>query len=427
MEPETPPSRSRAGGWLLLLLVIAGVIYDQWTRRQREAAKPGEVPVRTAKARRGSIERTLRVSGVTSAPRTEYLIAPKLQGSRRDRGAGDLSLTLQYLLPAGLRVKKGQRVAEFDRQFMETRLDDLRAAIVQQQALMRRMDASMELKRSQLMLRIDRAKAQAEKAELDLKTAAVRSAIQVERFRMNLEAARALHAQLLKEFPDLDASERALIRREEIDLEQAKRELAKAEKNAAQMVYHAPMDGVLVLKKVSRGAEQAEIQTGEVVGSGLTFAEIVDPSSIVLQAVVNQTDAEQLNYALKARVHFDAYPDVELTAKIKSIGAVTRSGGQRAQYVREVPLQLTIDQTEERVIPNLSASADIVLERAEDVIIVPLECVFRDDTKKPYAMVKTEHGWERRDLDLGIASFTEVSVESGIEEGDAVAAEKVSR
>jgi multidrug efflux pump subunit AcrA (membrane-fusion protein) len=412
---------------LFILCVIAAGIYDLWIRRQAEMAKPADMPVRTATARRGAIERTLRISGVTAAPRSQFLIAPKLQGTRRDRGSSDLSLTLQYLLPAGVPVKKGQRVAEFDRQFMETRLDDLRAAIVQQEALMRRMEASMELKRVQLMLRIDRAKADAEKAELDLKTASVRSAMQVERFRMNLEAARALHKQLEAELPHLDTSERALIRREEIDMEQARRELSKAEKNAAGMVYHATMDGVLVLKKVSRGAEQAEIQQGEVVGPGLAFAEIVDPSSIVLEANISQVDAELLSYALPARVHFDAYPELELPAKIKSIGAMTRTGGQRAQYVREVPLQLTLNATEERVIPNLSASADIVLERAEDVLILPRECVFRDEANRPYAMVRTESGWARRELDLGIANHTEVAVESGVEEGESVAAEKLSR
>jgi hypothetical protein len=134
-----------------------------------------------------------------------------------------------------------------------------------------------------------------------------------------------------------------------------------------------------------------------------------------------------LSYALPARVHFDAYPDLELPAKIKSIGAMTRTGGQRAQYVREVPLQLTLNATEERVIPNLSASADIVLERAEDVLILPRECVFRDEANRPYAMVRTESGWARRELDLGIANHTEVAVESGVEEGESVAAEKLSR
>lgn len=427
LEPDAPPPRSRGPILLFIFCLAAAGAYDLWIRRPAENAKPAEIPVRTATVRRGTIERTLRVSGVTSASRSQFLIAPKLQGTRRDRGSSDLSLTLQFLLPAGAPVKKGQRVAEFDRQFMETRLDDLRAAIVQQEALMRRMNAAMELKRVQLMLRIDRAKADAEKAELDLKTASVRSAMQVERFRMNLEAARALHRQLEQELPYLETSERALIRREEIDMEQARRELSKAERNAAGMVLHASMDGVLVLKKVSRGAEQAEIQPGEVVGPGLAFAEIVDPSSIVLQANVSQVDAELLSYALPARVHFDAYPELEIPAKIKSIGAMTRPGGQRAQYVREVPLQLTLSASEERVIANLSASADIVLERAEDVLIVPLECVFRDEANKPYAMVRTESGWERRELDLGIANQIEVSVESGVEEGQSVAAEKFAR
>ena len=42
-----------------------------------------------------------------------------------------------------------------------------------------------------------------------------------------------------------------------------------------------------------------------------TLHSVVDPSSMVLNATVNQVDAERLRLGMKATVRIDAYPDVE--------------------------------------------------------------------------------------------------------------------
>lgn len=382
--------------------------------------------MRRSKARIGTVERVLRITGVTASSRFEYLVAPRLRGSRTSRGSSDLSLTLEYLVAPGTSIRKGERVAEFDREAMRQRVDDLRAAIIQQEATMRRMNAALTLKREQLGQRLRAVQGRVDKAALDLKTAPVRSAMQIERYQMALEEARAIYQQTLAEVPYSEASEKALVRREEIDMMQARRELEKAELNLASMVYHAPIDGFVVLKRVTRGSESHEVEAGEIVGPGLAFGEIVDTGAIIVNATISQADAEQVNYGLKARVHFDAFPDIEVPGRLTAIAAVTRSGGQRAQYVREVPVRLDLEATEKRVIPNLSVNADIVLESVSDVVVLPKECVFRDEDRKPFAMVETDDGWEKRQLELGLENHLEVAVRTGVKDGETVAAEPLS-
>ena len=92
-----------------------------------------------------------------------------------------------------------------------------------------------------------------------------------------------------------------------------------------------------------------------------------------------------------------------------------------AQFVREVPVRLDLDATEARVIPNLSVNADIILESAPDVVVLPKECVFMDG-HKPFAMVETEEGWQKRQLELGLENNLEVAVRAGLKDGETVAA-----
>lgn len=418
-EPE-PPSRGWIG-WLVLLCIVTGT-YLVHRRIEEQAKAPAFAPTRTARARTGTLERSLRVTGTTAASKYSYLIAPKLEGTR-GRESSELSLTLLKLAKPGTKVYKGDVIAQFDRQFMLLRVDDYRSNVVQWEQNLIRLRANLDLRRVQQQMKVKRAKAQMDKAALDLKTAPVRSAIQVARFQMNYDEAKAQYEQYLKETPFVDASEIASNRRYELELDEAKQQLRKAQKNADDMTYRARHDGVLVLKRNYRNGEFVEVQEGETVGPGQTFAEVTDTSSIVMHAAVNQVDAELVKNGAQAKVNFDAYPDLELPARVVSVGAVTSPSGQRPQYVRAVPLRLEMEAKDERVIPNLTASADIILGVEENAVIVPLECIFREADGTPYALVQAGGEWQKRDLALGPANNIEVAVQSGIKEGELIAAE----
>jgi len=74
-----------------------------------------------------------------------------------------------------------------------------------------------------------------------------------------------------------------------------------------------------------------------------------------------QVCVERLRIGSRAKVHFDAYPDLELPARVYSVGGIARQGGQRATYVKEIPIKLKLEKTDPRVIPDLSVSADVLL------------------------------------------------------------------
>lgn len=417
VEPQ-PEDKNRSWVWVLFLgLIAAGV----WSLTQMGGEKAASwSPHRVGVARSGRIERSLRVTGMTQALRFSYLVAPRLRGSRHSHG-DDFSLTLEKMLAPGSRVKKGDLVAGFDRQYMLVRLEDYKSDVVQQKLNLERLRANLSVRRAYMEQRIRSVKGAMEKAALDLKTAPVRSAIAAARLSMNLEEAKARYAQTLQELPLMEISEQAANRRYEIDVIQAERELAKAEKNLSDMSYHASMDGVLVLQKTYRGSQYVEIQEGDLVGSGSAFAEVVDTSQLVVDASMNQVDGENIKNGARARVHFDAFPELEIPARIVSIAAVTKSG-YRPTYRRDIGIRLMLEQNNERIIPNLSAHADIVVEAEDNTVVLPRECVFLEGDKA-FAVVEAGGGWEKRPVELGLANNTEIAVQSGVKEGERLAAE----
>lgn len=419
VEPQ-PEGRGKNWIWLLVLgLLAVGV----WSLTHRSGEKTvAWSPRRTGMVRSGRIERTLRVTGMTQPLKFSYLLAPRLRGSRLFHTHGDeFSLTLEKMIPAGQRVHKGELLARFDRQYMLLRVEDFRANVVQQKLNLERLRANLAVRRAYYEQRIRSVKGSMEKAALNLKTAPVRSAMQVARFGMDLEEAKSRYEQVLKEMPLVLESEQASNRRYEIEVIQAERELAKAEKNLQEMTFQASMDGVLVLQKTYRGSQYVEIAEGDQIGSGTAFAEVVDTTNLVVDASLSQVDGEQVKNGASAVVRFDAFPELELPAKVVSIGAMTRSG-YRPSYRRDIPIRLKLEKTDEKVIPNLSAHADIVLDAEDNALVLPRECVFQNGDKA-FALVETPMGWEKRTVELGLASNTEVAVQSGLKAGDKLAAE----
>ena len=94
----------------------------------------------------------------------------------------------------------------------------------------------------------------------------------------------------------------------------------------------------------------------------MMFMQIVDPSSMIINATVNQVDVDTLRIGQKAKVRFDAYPDLEVPAHVAAIGAMTRAGGQRASYRQRNSRHPEDRRMDPRIIPDLSVSIDVVVE-----------------------------------------------------------------
>lgn len=339
----------------------------------------------------------------------------------------DFGAILQDLIKPGAKVRKGEQVAEFDRQYMLQRLDDYKSGVAQQELNMQRLDADLNVSRKSHEQSILMAKADVDKAKLDLRTVPVRSAIDTERFKLALEEAEARHKQLLLEVPYVRAGEEAQVKLSQMDLQQSKLELRRAEANAERMIVKAPIEGMVVMLQMFRGSEFGQVQAGDPIPAGMPFLQIVDPSSMVVNAFVNQVDVEKVRVGAKARIRFDAFPELELPGHVFSLAAMPKSGqSARASYLKEIPVRIRLDKMDPRVIPDLSVSVDVVVEEEEASVVVPLGSIFQDNdgNATSYVYVKAGAGWERRNVELGLASNTTIIVKSGLKGGETVAEER---
>jgi multidrug resistance efflux pump len=424
--PSPSRSRARRGRWIVFALLVAAagsLAYWRWGPPSQKA-KLHVAVVRTARARVSSLDRTLRVAGVTTAERSTFLMVPPMLGSRR-RGLAEFQQILQKLTPSGTYVRKGDVVAQFDPLYQTLRLDDYRASADQHAANLRSLGAILDVRRSSYNQTEMRYKGARDKYALEVKKNPVLSANEAERNRLTLSQYEAQYKEIKAEEVDFEVSEKASIRRSELDYQVSQLEFGRAKKNVDQMTVRAPMDGILVVQTIHRGSDHAEIREGDELYPGQTFLQIVDIKSMAVNASVNQVDMEQVRIGQKARIKFDAFPGLELPAHVASVGLMARVTGWRANYVKDIPVRIKLDGMDSRVIPNYSVSADVVLESAGSAVVVPRESIFTDPGgEKSYAFVRSSGGWERRDVELGPTNNVAVAVRAGLNGGEEVALER---
>jgi multidrug efflux pump subunit AcrA (membrane-fusion protein) len=214
-----PPSRRRHGVivWLSVLAVALGAAAVWWASFARPAGA-GASP-RTARAEIGRVEQTLRVTGTISADHRGTLVAPYMIGNRHASGGTSFALILRKLAPSGSRVKKGDVIAEFDRETMLNRLEDYRAWVRQHQLNLSVLGARLDIRRQAFRQSILVAKARMDKAALDLNTIPVRSAIRAEQLRLTYEEAQSSYNERVGQSQNYEDSEAAALRRSQLDLQ----------------------------------------------------------------------------------------------------------------------------------------------------------------------------------------------------------------
>ena len=452
--PPKQPAKRRVAIWgipLVLAILGGGIALYLNTESGKKALGKGGPPtliVPVVSVSLGDLHTTVRVSGTVAAQNFAALLAPRIVGSRSGMNRGgtdsnfslgsagsgsggvggggpmnDFSLVLMKLANPGLHVKTGDVVGQFDPLMQQNRLDDYKDSVIQTQNYVRKMIANLATIREAHDQTVLTAKANWDKAVLDLQTAPIRSAIDAEKYKLAAEQTEATYKQLLYEASLVIEQQAAQIRVQQLNLDQSAIELKRAEMNVQRMTIKTPMDGIVVMQSIVRNGEFGQIREGDQVFAGQPFMQIVDPRSMVLNATVNQVDAEKLRLGMKSSIRLDAYPDIEMPGTLIGIGALSKTSTFRASYVGEIPIQLKIDRTDARVIPDLTGSAEIVLNTESNTLLAPREAVF-DENGGPVVFLQGPEGWIRKPVELGVVNFTTVAIHSGVKKGDVIALQR---
>lgn len=354
-EPEAVRAttlRQRLGRrWLLaafavLALVIAGIVF---VRRTHSSSSNSARPV-LANSRASASE--VRLTGKTQAVTSRAILAPVLSGQQFS------TLTVIRLVPSGSRVKKGDVLAEFDRQAQLRDFVDKQAQAEDQNGKVLQAQAAEVAARAKDQTELEQAGTALDKAELEMKKVELLSRIDAEKAQETLDEAKATLAQLKTTFVLKRKAAAAAIRVLEIQRDRTRETMTHAQTNAALMEVHSPIDGIVVYNTIWKEGTMGEVQEGDQVRPGVPFMQVVDPTEMEVHVQINQEDLAGIQVGEQARVHLDAYPDLAFKGKLESIDPMGKRGDFSAR-VRNFSATFSIEGNDPRLMPDLSAAVDV--------------------------------------------------------------------
>jgi HlyD family secretion protein len=216
----------------------------------------------------------------------------------------------------------------------------------------------------------------------------------------------------------------------------------------------SPMDGVVI----KRAVEYGEAVTGAgSFNAGTVIATVADLSKMIVKVGVSEVDIGKIRMGAPVTVTLDAYPKVRFAGSISRIAPAARLQDQ----VKVFDIEVTLENQGKELRTGMTANVTIKGDRAEKVLAVPVESVFRREdgevvyVKKPAAGKAGERksakpvvaeaasakgekpepkatpdprdAWkkifEERKVETGLSSMSQTQIVAGLKEGEEVALE----
>src|SRR6266403_3804138 len=237
------------------------------------------------------------------------------------------------------------------------------------------------------------------RAELELQRNEIVSRIDAEKNQEALDEAQVTLKQLKQTYELKRAASASTIRIQEIQRDRALEAMRYAQGNAAKMVVHSPMEGVVVYNTIWLGGRMGIVQQGDQVRPGVPFLQVVDPSQMEVRVELNQVDFRNVHLGQKAELHLDAYPGLALPATLEQLSPLGHKG-QFNELVRTFAMQFTVQGQDARLLPDLSAALDLDLGSQKNVLVVPWQSI-GIEANHSYVWLKTTGGFEKRTVQTG--------------------------
>ncbi len=410
-QTKVGPGQGRWAGWFAILLVGGGGVF---TAFRLSAPAPVEVPV--ARAQRGEFVITVRGRGEIKSARSVTINAPQTPESRIVR-----------LAEATKPIKKGDVVVEFDPVTQEqlyiernSQVRQVDSEIVQAKAQHRIVNEQDSMLLMQTEYNLERAKLEASKQE-------ILSEIQGAKNRIDVGISQGEVAKAKTAVDSHQEAQQADLARLAERRDKSARDMDRAKTYMQNMVIRSPIDGMLIILPNFRasgsfGQSNPPFKEGDRAWTGAPIAEIPDMSHVQVEFRIEEVDRGLVKIGQPVKTRIDAVPGLEMQGNLEWVSPIAQLLFRSFPPEKNFPAKVTLEKPDPRLRPGMSATAEIILEQLQNVLLIPLKSSFELDGK-PTVFVRQGNQYLRRQIQAGKRNGTDLVVLAGLSEGQEVALE----
>jgi len=380
---------------LLLVLVIAGGLIAA----TRSGTKID--PSKLQKVEKGDLAKSVVATGKVT-PITKVEVKSKASG-----------IVKKLLVDYGDKVKKGQLLAQLDKEEIQAQVEQSRAAVEAAEASLTSSEADYE-----------RAKVDAEGPDVPLLKRAYERAIGMAKQGVvstsALEDAQKNYELALNKQNVSKAQVtvlKAKIAQSHGQLGQDRANLKQLEEQLSYTDIESPIDGIVLSRDVEMGDAVSSIL---VLGSAATLVMTLgDTSQVYVKGKVDESDIGKVYLGQPARIKVESFKDKTFNGVVTKISPM----GVEKDNVTTFEVRVSINNPGGELRAEMTANAEIILEEHKNVLQIPEGAIVYDKDKKASVEVPDSRGKEGKKkiaVNIGISNGAKTELLSGLKEGDQV-------
>ena len=381
-------------GVVLIILVAVGLI----------GAMSGSTkidPSKLAKVEKGDLAKSVVATGKVT-PITKVEVKSKASG-----------IVKKLYIEAGDKVKKGQLLAQLDKEEIQAQVDQSRAALQAAEANLTSSEADYERAKVDaqgpdvplLKRAYDRAMGMAKDGVVS--TSALEDAQKNYELALNKQNVAKAQCTVLK----------AKIAQSQAQVAQDRANLKQLEEQLGYTDIESPIDGVVLSRDVEMGDAVSSIL---VLGSSATLVMTLgDTSEVYVKGKVDESDIGKVYLGQPARIKVESFKDKTFNGKVTKISPM----GVEKDNVTTFEVRVSINNPGGELKAEMTANAEIILEEHKNVLQIPEGSIIYDNQKKASVEVpdpKGKEGKRKVAVNIGISNGAKTELLSGLKEGDQV-------
>jgi macrolide-specific efflux system membrane fusion protein len=182
-------------------------------------------------------------------------------------------------------------------------------------------------------------------------------------------------------------------------------------------IVYAPFDGIIAdliyapgmtissASNSSTSSTTASVKIATIKNQGVPFGTFT----------ASEIDVSKIKPGQKATITLDALSDKTYTGEVVAVDKT----GEVSSSVVSYPLTIKFDDEASEVLPNMSATANIIIAKKIDVLTVPSSAIIKQNGETFVRQIKNGK-LVFTPVEVGISSDTKTEVVSGLKEGDEI-------
>ena len=388
-----------------LLLIISIIVLFGCQKKVKQA-------VETANVKKGEFFIEVVETGEIESTKSQTIASPPMSWRFGQ-------LKINKIIDDGTEISTGDTVMLFDPSEVQKAIIDANAELEIAKAELEKLKAEQESKIGGLEADLKISTISHEISQIELDQAVYESENKKKEIQLNLDKAKIALDKAEDEIENQKKINVEEVQQLRLKIRQLENNLEEANQTLNNLTVISAGSGIAIIRKNWQTGNKWQV--GDQTWSGNPMIDLPDLSELKVTTEINEVDISKIKMDQGVEIRMDAFSDTMLTGKVNSIATLAKfKDGKEESKVKVFPVEVLINGTSKKLMPGMTVSTKIIVDKVPDVLYIPLEAIMKDQGKE-FVYLKSGATFKKCPVSVGMANNDYIIVQEGLAEGDEVA------